>query len=66
VTVVQNYTWNGPHAFRIVEGGAVTGTFATELWAGQPNAGDYTVTYGPNYVDITVIAPPAGSVISIR
>lgn len=60
------YRWNGVSTFRIFEGGPVTGTFENEHWDGEPNDGFYTVTYGSNYIDIAVKAPPSGTVISIR
>ena len=54
VSLVGRYHWDVTTTFRIFEGAPVTGTFATLQWNGAPVAGEYTVVYGSNYIDIVV------------
>lgn len=66
VSLYDKFRWGGVKTFRIFEGSPVTGTFDTLLWNGATVNGEYTVVYGSNYVDISVRAPPSGTLITIR
>ena len=59
VSLVGRYRWDAATTFRIFEGGPVTfNGFETLLWNGAPAAGEYSVVYGANYIDLVV---PAGN-----
>ena len=65
VSLVDKFRWESVTTFRIYEGGPVSGTFETYLWNGAPRTDEYTVTYGANYIDISVIPAP-GTVVVVR
>ena len=65
VSLYDRYRWDVDTTFRIVEGATVSGTFGTLLWNGAPKTDEYTITYGANYIDITVQAA-AGTIVIVR
>ncbi len=65
VRLAGRYTWEGRATFRIFEGGTVTGTFGSLRWNGLPYGNRYSVVYGANYIDVTVVAP-SGTVVLVR
>jgi hypothetical protein len=65
VSLYDRYRWGTTTTFRIFEGAPVTGAFESTLWHGGDSTGNYTVTYGANYIDIDVRGP-AGTMVLIQ